>query len=82
MIPIDCSLIYFHSILYLFDVTNICNSLYNFGQTWDALTLKKVRITYIWKGEYYIVRGAEAILLKSDWALICSKEKGHIDTDD
>jgi hypothetical protein len=28
-------------IVYLFDVINLGNSLYNFGQNWDALTLQK-----------------------------------------
>ena len=28
------------------DVINLCSFLYNFGQTLDALTFKKVRMTY------------------------------------
>ena len=42
-------------ILYLFDVIIICDSLYNFDQTWKALTLKKMKITYNLKWWEYIL---------------------------
>jgi hypothetical protein len=49
-VSLDFSLLYFHS--YLFDVIDLYISLYNFGQTWDALTLKKIGMANNLEREY------------------------------
>jgi len=53
MVPISIIRFFINYIFILYlvvDVINLYNSLYNFSQIRDVLTLKKVRITYNWNG--------------------------------